>query len=285
MPSEAVHNSWSRFAQVFAAKFVLEVMGGGGASWGFSEVCKFRTPVTQERWRLVARIGGGVFLGRFLLQARDFVKEMRGEPNTMHDETKSWTRLFHVFPPRFLLEVCGGGGAVWGFSQVTTARNSDNESFWRIVALFVASVLFVRFTFQIYVYVSAIKKKYTLLGILYFEYDRRRRFAFVEVFASRLILQVFGAGGAIWGFTQVLTLNRDSNQETFRVFALIVTCLFFVRWGLQMKDFVSKRKYEENLFYLDDELPPQISFGGSPNEEESDLPSDLLLKEDSPRIL
>jgi hypothetical protein len=52
----------------FMPKFLLEVWGGAGAVWGFSEVCGWRTPDTLYFWRPAALTIGGLFLLRFLGQ-------------------------------------------------------------------------------------------------------------------------------------------------------------------------------------------------------------------------
>ena len=52
----------------FLPKFLLEVWGGAGAVWGFSEVCGWRTPDTLYFWRPAALTIGGLFFLRFLGQ-------------------------------------------------------------------------------------------------------------------------------------------------------------------------------------------------------------------------
>jgi len=95
-----------RFAQIFSARLVLEVFGGGGAIWGFSEVITFRNPATQELWRFNAQVAGFIFFFRWLLQISDYMKKQT------NDEA-SITRLFQIFTARLVLEVFGGAGAIW----------------------------------------------------------------------------------------------------------------------------------------------------------------------------
>jgi len=95
-----------RFYQIFSARLVLEVFGGGGAIWGFSEVITWRNPSTQETWRFNAQVVGFLFFLRFLLQVADYLKKQsRDEFNGV--------RLIQVFTARLILEVFGGAGAIW----------------------------------------------------------------------------------------------------------------------------------------------------------------------------
>jgi len=96
-----------RFAQIFSARLVLEVFGGGGAIWGFSEVITFRNPKTQESWRFNAQVAGLIFFIRFLLQISDYLKKQS------RDNDASVGRLFQIFSARLVLEVFGGAGAIW----------------------------------------------------------------------------------------------------------------------------------------------------------------------------
>ena len=52
----------------FGANLVLQVFGGAGAIWGFSEVVGFRTPETVWFWRPTAQIFGAVFFARWVLE-------------------------------------------------------------------------------------------------------------------------------------------------------------------------------------------------------------------------
>jgi len=46
--------------------------------------------------------------------------------------------------PKFILEVCGAAGAVWGFSECIGLRTIDNNWFWRPLSLLVAVVFGMR---------------------------------------------------------------------------------------------------------------------------------------------
>ena len=54
------------------------------------------------------------------------------------------------FSLRFVLEVCGAGGAVWGASEALGLRHSDdelNDTCWRIAAIGVGSLALMRFAY------------------------------------------------------------------------------------------------------------------------------------------
>ena len=50
----------------------------------------------------------------------------------------------------------------------------------------------------------------------------------------KLILEVFGASGAVWGFAEVLTLRDEDTVEFWRWVCLIVALLFFIRYLVVM---------------------------------------------------
>ena len=62
-----------RTFQIFGTKLVLEVFGGAGARWGFSEAVGLRVPATIWFWRPCALTFGAIFFVRWLCQARDYV--------------------------------------------------------------------------------------------------------------------------------------------------------------------------------------------------------------------
>jgi hypothetical protein len=64
-----------RLVQIFSAKLVLEVFGGGGAIWGFSEAIGFRNPHTVWFWRPCALTFGSIFFVRWLMQIRDYMDD------------------------------------------------------------------------------------------------------------------------------------------------------------------------------------------------------------------
>ena len=58
---------------------------------------------------------------------------------------------------------------------------------------------------------------------------------FLYELTVKLILEVFGASGAIWGFTEVLKLRNSNTQEFWRYIALTIGILFFIRFIFSVK--------------------------------------------------
>jgi hypothetical protein len=56
----------------------------------------------------------------------------------------------HVFLPKFVLEVLGGAGAIWGFSEASGLRNASNVWFWRPAALLVGTIFLARWLQRMY---------------------------------------------------------------------------------------------------------------------------------------
>jgi len=136
--------------------------------------------------------------------------------------------LFQIFSARLVLEVFGGGGAIWGFSEVCTFRRPDTQEFWRHNAQIVAFIFFVRFNLQISDYLAVNN------------IDKTKVVRLLQIFSARIVLEVFGAGGAIWGFSEVMTFRRAETQEFWRHNAMIVALIFTVRFFMQIKDFIEE---------------------------------------------
>ncbi len=61
---------------------------------------------------------------------------------------------------------------------------------------------------------------------------------FLRTYIPRLILEVFGAGGAIWGFSEAIGFRTPKTVWFWRPAALIVGIIFFIRWVIQIYYFV-----------------------------------------------
>ena len=48
----------------------------------------------------------------------------------------------------------------------------------------------------------------------------------------KLVLEVFGAGGAVWGFSELVYLRTKENSHIWQPVAIGVGVLFFMRWAL-----------------------------------------------------
>lgn len=135
------------------------MFGAAGAIWGFSEVLTLRRPETQEFWRLIALVVGFIFFIRFISQIVDFALETKYGESSVKMSGAQWVRLFQIFSAKLVLEVFGGGGAIWGFSEALTLRNDETIGTWRVYALTVGTIFFIRWIVQITDYVCEIKEE------------------------------------------------------------------------------------------------------------------------------
>ena len=59
--------------------------------------------------------------------------------------TNSLINILYLSVVKLILEVFGASGAVWGFAEVLTLRNSDTVEFWRWICLGIAFIFFIRY--------------------------------------------------------------------------------------------------------------------------------------------
>jgi len=227
-------SQWVRLVQVFSAKLVLEVFGGAGAIWGWSEVCTLRNPTTQEFWRWNALLIGLIFYIRWMLQIRDAISQFKGDVAAI-GEKGQWTRSLEIFFAKFVLEVAGGAGAMWGSSEVLTLRNPQTQETWRWIALAFGVIFFFRFLFQIKDFFTTMIDGETSID------NTAKMTRMIHIFQAKFVLEVLGGGGAIWGSSEALTLRYHATQEFWRHIASIIGAIFLIRFFLQMRDFVQDR--------------------------------------------
>mmetsp|Transcript_628 Transcript_628/g.1014 ORF Transcript_628/g.1014 Transcript_628/m.1014 type:complete len:199 (+) Transcript_628:77-673(+) len=146
--------------RIFSAKLVLEVFGGAGAIWGFSEAVGLRTHFTVWFWRPTALIIGAIFFARWILQIIDFINESKGQikVNSRFTNVQLVKDVLRVFSAKLVLEVFGGAGAIWGFSEAVTLRNPHTVWFWRPTALVVGAIFFARWMLQMKDFIDAFEK-------------------------------------------------------------------------------------------------------------------------------
>merc|ERR1719162_2516686 len=141
--------------QEFAATLILQVFGGGGAIWGFSEVCGLRVPETVHFWQPTAAVVGFLFWLRWLRQlyTRITCSSQANSPSTEY-----WIRTggsghwdcCQMYSAKLVLEVFGAGGAIWGFSEVTGLRVPENKHVWQPTAAAVGFIFFLRWLRQLH---------------------------------------------------------------------------------------------------------------------------------------
>ena len=73
--------------------------------------------------------------------------------------------------------------------------------------------------------------------------DDNKLIRLLQIFSARLILEVFGGAGAIWGFSEAVGLRVTSTIWFWRPVALTVGVIFFCRWVGQIQDYLM----EENI--------------------------------------
>ena len=231
---------------------MLEVFGAGGAIWGFSEALTLRNGQTQEFWRNKAIIVAIIFTIRFFLQMKDYTAEIYQEyMGTSSDISKptgmKWIRLLQIFSAKLVLEVFGGAGAIWGFSEVLDLRRPETLFFWRPAALTIGLIFFVRWMMEIKDFMNECMGGTTHL-------QKSSWSKLFQMFGAKLVLEVFGGGGAIWGFSEVLTLRNADTVWFWRPCATAVGIIFFCRWVLQMKDYMTQIEMTQET----DEIEEQV---------------------------
>ncbi|VEU37302.1 unnamed protein product [Pseudo-nitzschia multistriata] len=62
-------------------------------------------------------------------------------------------------------------------------------------------------------------------------------FGLCQEFFAKLVLEVFGAGGAVWGFSEVCGFRTESVESTrfWRKLSLATAVVFGVRWSQQLR--------------------------------------------------
>ena len=54
----------------------------------------------------------------------------------------------------------------------------------------------------------------------------------------KIVLEVFGASGAVWGFAEVLTWRNEDTLEYWRYVCLAVALIFFIRYLVVIKNYI-----------------------------------------------
>lgn len=216
------------FFQVFVAKLVLEVCGAAGAIWGCSEFLTLRTPENSDSWRIVSLTVFGIFLVRFWWHAKHHLEHEREFPPIKLKHRRLHKVSFsQIFSAKLVLELLGAAGAIWGPSDALTLRTAENIEKWRIVSCVALGLAGLRWVLQIFTYclcfVPFMKKQPNFTKIL----------AWCEVLFVRFLLVVLGAIGAVWGFSEIVTLRTPETNYIWRPVSLVFGAIFFVRWILQ----------------------------------------------------
>ena len=94
-----------------------------------------------------------------------------------------------------------------------------------------------------------------------------------EILVVELIIGVFGAVGAVWGFSEIVTLRNPETTKIWRPIAIGVGVIFLVRWILHLIIFIQSER--ESVA-----AKSQVQADETRSEEVEDLEvADLQLKE------
>ena len=78
--------------------------------------------------------------------------------------------------------------------------------------------------------------------------NRDKLIRLFQIFVAKLILEVFGGVGAIWGFSEVVGLRVPATVWFWRPCALTVGVMFFLRWVSQMQEYIVEEKVKVKFF-------------------------------------
>lgn len=74
---------------------------------------------------------------------------LKQDKNTMDNQTEKILQTIHIFGANLILQVFGGAGAIWGFSEVVGLRTPSTVRFWRPCAAFFGVAFFARWVLQL----------------------------------------------------------------------------------------------------------------------------------------
>lgn len=240
--------SIASYVSFLAAKFLLEVLGAAGAVWGSSEILILRDAATKPKsntiMRHIALAIGGIFFVRFYHEARHAWHHRRFYhlPIKLHHRRRHVLPFFQTYASKFILNVLGGAGAIWGCAEAMTLRKPHNSMEWRLAAMIVGVLFFIRWTCQLLTYClclsttcSSNNPSSTLMTILRWN----------EALVVAIILEVFGAVGACWGFSEIVTLRHPETNAFWQGWSSAFGLIFLMRWIIHLISFIKSEREME----------------------------------------
>jgi hypothetical protein len=188
--------------------------------------------------RVVAMMVGGIFLVRYWWHIKHWWQHEREYlPIKIRHRRTHRLSFFQIHASKFVLQVLGGAGAIWGCSEAATLRNSTNVMQWRIVAVSVGIMFLIRWSFEIAAYCLYFAALWTNPSSMHMKLLR-----WYEAITVKLILEVFGAVGACWGFSEIATWRNPDTTYVWRPISLAMGALFFVGWIMQLVKFIQSER-------------------------------------------
>jgi len=222
-------------------------MGASGAIWGCSDILSLRdTTDGTTRMRSTAILLGGIFLVRYWWQMKywwQFEREYLLIHNLQqHNRQRPAHRCacFQSHASNFFLQVLGGAGAIWGFSEVIMLRHANNAMEWRVASMVVGSVFLIRWMFQIVADCSYLVAWWSTdddpssIRVIILQW--------YEMLVVKFVLEVFGATGAVWGFSEVVTLRSSDTNRLWRPIAIGIGVIYLVRWICHLTKFAQSER-------------------------------------------
>lgn len=250
---------WPGFLVVFAIKLLLEVCGAAGAVWGSTEVVYWRNADNTLVYRNLALGTFGIFLLRLYWHAKHWLEHEHDFPFVkIHHRRQHLIHFLQVFGAKFLLQVMGATGAIWGCSDAAGLRTRNTQACWRAAAMVTGIVFLVRWVLEIMAYCllfeqcTAVRHKKELddekddkLAASWSTRMNRWILCLLtvvdwnECLLVKFVLEVCGACGAVWGFSELVGLHTEYTKESiWRPLALAVGAIFALRWLWQTVHFL-----------------------------------------------
>lgn len=132
----------------------------------------------------------------------------------------------------------------------------------------VGMMFLIRWSFQILVYCLYLPALWSNPSSIHMTFLR-----WYDAFIVKLILEVFGAVGAVWGFSEIVTLRNHETTKIWRPIALAVGVVFLVRWLVHSINFAKSERESaaaKSQVQVDETRPQEV--------EDLDI-ADLQLKE------
>jgi hypothetical protein len=176
--------------------------------------------------------------------------------------------FFQIFSTKFLLEVLGATGAVWGSMEALTLRNDTNVEQWRTVAIMVGLGFLAR-------WICLVLSYCLFSGMLWIHSTPTLTLLarWMDLIVAKFVLEVLGAAGAAWGFSEIVKLRTPDTMHSWRPVSVAAGFIFLLRWVWQLRSTLWEERHREAP------MPP-VGPKNTTAEETNDLElGDLVFRE------